>query len=413
MNNFARASLAFAVLAAAAGAACSGKKGSSGPKTVDVHGTLVYEGTGVGAPGIVVLTSGQSPVTTAADGTFSFAKLKTPYRLTFIDSTNKTGVIWDGLTIAAPVIPWSVLGVSTHGMTFDGTVTGLQGGSVALTATAPHGGAGGGSVNFSGGAITGGQVNWYGPTTNSFTLWAVGYGLSSSITAAGSTTLAATDGGNQSGVAVPMSTVTPLPLTLDVTGVPANSSGEASVNLSDANSPYAAPLGVAVLSSSATISMPAPHVTGATGLCVTAQIAVGGISGPIEESNVYGITGSSATVAFHAPLALALPVDGATGVGLATPFSWGADAQPAVYRLVFSPMTGGSPSFVVYTTATSATIPDLSVQGLALPVGQGYHWQVLAFGPTSSLDAFADGGAPPTTGARFVDSAPQRSFSTQ
>lgn len=47
----------------------------------------------------------------------------------------------------------------------------------------------------------------------------------------------------------------------------------------------------------------------------------------------------------------------------------------------------GNPGYVVVTDADHATIPDLREQGLDLPAGTAYTWQVVGLAAYASVDA--------------------------
>ena len=416
MNEFVRgvrprAAALLAVVAALSSACSSKKKGSPGPTTIDVHGKVVFLDSNLGVQGLAVLTSGQNAVTTAADGTFTFTGVKTPYTLTVLDSTNKYGEVFVGLTRTDPVLP-DVIGVPTgNSATIAGTITGVTPGGDYLYGTSTLGGSASGTVDSGTGAMTG-SCSWNGPSTDTFTLWGVGYDASTQhVIAAGSTTLTATNGVAQNSVSLAMAAVTPVPFSLTITGAPADAGsypGGANVYLSDANSPFAAILGGASVSSNATVVVSQPRVPGA-GITALAEF----LHGPHEVTIAYGVTGSSVTLPVNPPLIQAVPVDAATGVTVATPFSWSAEPSPAVYQIYFSPTSIGPPAYVVYTTATTTTIPDLSLAGLGLPSAQGYLWQVISSGPYPSLDDYVVPYVPPTSGTQFGDMSVGRTFITQ
>jgi hypothetical protein len=45
----------------------------------------------------------------------------------------------------------------------------------------------------------------------------------------------------------------------------------------------------------------------------------------------------------------------------------------------------------VFTSGTSATLPDLSASGIAFPSSAGYQWEVVGLGPFATVDAAASG----------------------
>lgn len=100
-------------------------------------------------------------------------------------------------------------------------------------------------------------------------------------------------------------------------------------------------------------------------------------------------------VDFPLPPLPAVPADNASGVSTATRFEWTAYAAPsAVYRVIFTPNAGTQPRFFVVTTATSATLPDLSTLGLGLPSFATYRWRVDALAPVADINAAASAASP-------------------
>src|SRR5579859_6401737 len=103
--------LSIATLGALASIGCSSGGSGGGPTptpTVTVNGTVVAQGNSVEfalpLPGVVVLTSGHSPVVTGSGGRFTISGVKTPYDLTIIDSTNRKATVWRGLTRPDPTV---------------------------------------------------------------------------------------------------------------------------------------------------------------------------------------------------------------------------------------------------------------------------------------------------------------------
>ncbi|HMR80340.1 MAG TPA: carboxypeptidase-like regulatory domain-containing protein, partial [Polyangiaceae bacterium] len=93
-------------------------------------------------------------------------------------------------------------------------------------------------------------------------------------------------------------------------------------------------------------------------------------------------------VTLQKPPALITPVANATGVTTSTSFSV-AEMNSSVSVIHFIPDTSGQPNVYVITSANTATIPDLSGLGLALPSEAGYRWQVLGVGGFTDTDSTA------------------------
>jgi len=93
------------------------------------------------------------------------------------------------------------------------------------------------------------------------------------------------------------------------------------------------------------------------------------------------------------------PAASATGVTLATPFSW-TPYPNGVYLLAINSQSAAA-SFYVVTASRSATIPDLADAGLPLPPSAQYYWQVIGYGPLNTVNAFAGPGG--LSQLNFVD----------
>ena len=142
-------------------------------------------------------------------------------------------------------------------------------------------------------------------------------------------------------------------------------------------------------SSGATFSYLYPNVTGGT-----AAVSAGGSNagGDAVASQLSGIAVGTTNVSLvlPAPISAVLPADTATGIGTSTDFNWTASTGGnIVYILLISAGGAGQPGFAVFTTGTTARIPDLSAQGLGLPAAANYSWTVLAVGPHASVDSAA------------------------
>ncbi|HTY60201.1 MAG TPA: carboxypeptidase regulatory-like domain-containing protein, partial [Bacteroidota bacterium] len=125
-----------------------------------------------------------------------------------------------------------------------------------------------------------------------------------------------------------------------------------------------------------------PNIGGATLLFSVTAIKT------VSNGTVYfknGLSPGATGVAITIPAAPdeSLPVDNATGVDTTVTFSW-TPMTGAIHLLVFS--SSGNPQYIVLTSGTSATIPNLKALGLGLPSAQTYTWAVYGFGPFTSAD---------------------------
>jgi hypothetical protein len=160
---------------------------------------------------------------------------------------------------------------------------------------------------------------------------------------------------------------------------------------------------------SASFTYATPSIPG-TSLMVSALASMGqgpGSPTTFAQEQVQAAT-SSLVLSLPAAPSLTLPADGAASVTLTTPFTW-TDFPGGVYAVSF---LGHSAGFVVYVSATSATIPDLAAVGF--PLRGSYEWQVTGIAPVASIDALAAAGG--TWALSFGDlmkaTSGQRSFTT-
>jgi hypothetical protein len=109
---------------------------------------------------------------------------------------------------------------------------------------------------------------------------------------------------------------------------------------------------------------------------------------------------------------LTLPEDMATDVTLTTAFTWTATLGISDFQVICNGSEG--PTFYVFTAASTATIPDLSAQGLPLPASTTCLWNVLYYGPATTVDelALAGGLYQLTLGDYSNGESEQRSFTT-
>jgi hypothetical protein len=105
--------------------------------------------------------------------------------------------------------------------------------------------------------------------------------------------------------------------------------------------------------------------------------------------------GANAQLTIMKPPLASAPADGATDVGLTTDFSWSAfDGGRSGVHVLATHAAGNTPWYYVVTRGTTARLPDLAVYGMPLPASTEYSWQVRAYAPFTSVDAFAEPGVP-------------------
>jgi hypothetical protein len=415
------------------GGGCS-KSSSTGPSSGGIGAVVTVTGKVVGANGqavasVPVVVPGKPSTNSDAGGNFSIANVTTPYDISVVDATNKTALVYKGLTRTDPTL--ISLG-SSPGTSHTGSISGkISGGEftpnqpaaditrVAFASTETNGSTNT-VANGTFGAIT---LSWYGPTATTGSLYALqfaadvaglpvasgykGYGVRSGI--------AVNDGSALTNQFDTLQTVT----TSQFTGTVTAPSGYT----------LAAKLVYARVSSSAAISLFTdasantalsyftPGIPGATLLLgAEATKATGGTAITWKTGLAMGATGVPVNIV--TPPEVSLPVNAATGVDTTVTFSWTAMAG-GVHLVVFTG-TGSTPTYYVLTAGTSATIPNMKPFGLGLPAATAYKWQIYGFGPFGSVDAAAGSAGFITaisvplaaTGDVFVGLSAQRTFTT-
>jgi hypothetical protein len=397
-----RLRLAAAASAALIAAACGGHSHHASPGTIDLHGTALAGPRLWPAAGIVVLTTGHTPVQTGADGSFTITGVHAPYDLTLIDAPNHIATVWRGLTRPDPAI-WGAASPSSSQAMVDGDVLGGGGSSGALVVVGSNGAYGATALG-GGTTFTNLVVTWRLAPAIDATL--VGGRYNPDLTALGTTTLHLASGDHPTGVTVGLSNVTTTSAPVAITGVATGMSGQAVVQIETGGQPS---LGVASLtiSSDGTYSLP---VVSTPAMTHVLSVEAGAPGLGILSARATGLTSLPATVALRAPPAPLLPIPDATGVGYGTTFSWAPGEGTGVYEVGFQ-VVGG---FVldVIQSGTSTTLPDLSAAGIALPPSAMGSWQVTERAPYASVDALAGAGVPLDGTIETVSHEATRNFTT-
>lgn len=364
------------------------------PASINVIGRVI-DSSRRPVPGVVIRIGGTTTVS-ASDGSFRIGNVPVPYDLTAVAiAPKKLGVAYQGLTRPDPTV--MMLGPSTsqvHGV-LTGNVTGgdplaIAGERTAVFFASPETP----GYFFNDGNVTYVpsnpytlDVGWPGPSPITGTVhalqWRSDGGLPVAYPAYGSTPgVTVSDGGTA---------------TADlIMTAPPVSSISGSIQMGSEfmyfqQSLYIVFPGSAVLlgvdlASSGTFRYPFPDVSGGTAMLVT--------SANYQGSNVSGVQLSGITpgttnlvVEIRKPPTPVVPADHATGIGVTTDFGW-TEMPGTTYELSISG-PGSSPSFYVFTSATSGRIPDLTMHGLGLPAATKYTWIVNTFGPSSGVDDLA------------------------
>jgi hypothetical protein len=362
--------------------------------TITVNGTVTDE-FGTPAPGeTVLITSGSfsQSVTSDANGAFSVPNVPAPYAATILDSGGRLAVQYQGLTRADPSLFALIAGTPPRTANVSGQLTG---GTLPLPSdyratvefVSPQTGLANSPLLVLTAGSFSGSVHWSGPATTTGTLYALeihndaglpmdypGYGTSSNVLLQ--------DIGVLSDQNFALGTVTTSTLSGSATA-PAGFT-LAGKELFFQPAPGALFTIVDETSADASFSYTTPDVSDAT---FTLLVLSRGMSTSEESILKKGGLAANATglnLTLQAPPTLSLPLNSATGVTVTTPFSWANFT--GVYLLIFS---GGGPTYIVFTSATTATIPDLSSHGLSLPASTSYEWEVYGFGPATSTDSLA------------------------
>lgn len=380
---------------------CSKSDSSTGPGSGGTGSVVTVTGRVIGinnqpVSAVPVLVAGIPSVNTDANGAFSIVGVTTPYTITVIDGTNKQAIIYRGLTRTDPTLMFFG---STPGAAHTGTIAGkifpstnypepagrrtrvaLVTPEVVTTATAV--------------AATGVytmNVNWNGPTPTVGTIYALqwdydalttlptayrGYGLLSGVSLSSS--------GNLTNVNDTLSVVTPASLSGNVTVASGYTLGSKSLSLRLGGTGSLALLTDATPTTS--ITYVTPNISGATLLLAATATKAGAGTAFAFKPN---LAPNASAITVNVPQApeLSLPVDAATGVKTSTPFSWTPFAGGVHMLYINGP--AGQPDYLILTTATGDSIPNLASAGLGLPAATGYTWQVYGFAPFASVDAAA------------------------
>ena len=368
-------------------AGASGGGGGSG--TLTVTGKLMTN-TGAVVKNTPVGIGGKW--TTSDDsGAFTIADVTTPYDLVSVmSSPSKIGVVFKGLTRADPTILF--LGTIDSNLS-RGTVTGALFGGDPLPETGDE------TIVTLGSAyhrVTATpfslNLDWAGSTVFTGTLRALQF-----VKGPSGTPSAYRGYGERASVSVVHSST--------VTGQDVVMTGVSTANLSGT---VALPAGYALdlrtvsarFSDGAVFGLGADTALGGAFNVLTPS-SIGATfsvfleaNGPEDSLSYVSANGlaanaSGVTLTVQAAPVMALPVANGTGITTATDFTWTRFAG-GVHVMAITPNGGSTnPQFYVFTSDTSARIPDLAAQGMGLPAGADYRWNVMGLAPFSSVDAFA------------------------
>jgi hypothetical protein len=364
------------------------------PATIKVTGKVVADD-GKPLAGVPVVILGKATAIADAAGSFSIDDVTAPYDITVLDSPDKIATTYKGLTRTDPTLFafWSSSGAPSRHAAVSGTLSGGTYPQPALhftqvlfsspdtTATTSTTGT---TPNY-----TWSSLSWNGPVSTTGRLSAMqvrtvgglpaeykGFGKRDNVTI--------TDGGSFTAQNFSMSAVSgqtmsgniaaPGGYNLDFRALHLNIAPKASMQL------------LFQSSNAASFSYLAPNIP-ATTLTLYVQATKSGVSSIYAYKSGLAANATGVNVTLPAPPEANTPAAAATGVNTASSFSWSAMSGSVYYLDVWPSGTGIE--YVVVTSGTSATIPDLSTVGFGLPHSAGYKWDVTALAPFASVDAAA------------------------
>jgi hypothetical protein len=361
--------------------------------TITVNG-YVKDIDGMPISGITVVLKGKTPTTTGGDGSFEFQNVTTPYEIRIILSTQKTAIIYQGLTTTSP----SLLYIGSTTVTKQAEISGTVPISTETTLVFYISGTKSWwtTANPATGAYTI-DVSWRGSETSfSGNLQVLRWtknpsGLPLQYDAYGTKQLTVSEGGTFSGNNFIEADFTD-PAEQNITGsitTPTTSysitNKQLSINFGNAYVIIFSESGAALTDN---FSYTVPSIGGAT-FEVDAQASVSAV--PNSRVSYYqkkGIAGGSSGV--DIPLAsapqLSLPVHNGTDIDTTTQFLWTQGGGTGVNYVEIFPNNPGTPLYYIITAANNTFIPNLSPQGLGLPSNTTYSWAVLRFFPVSTID---------------------------
>jgi hypothetical protein len=359
-----------------------------------VTGTVV--GTlGEGLPAISVSIPGRPATVTAFDGTFTIAGVSVPYDVAIASSAQQWGNVYQGLTTGKPelfslataAVP-VVLPTATVQGTLDSLVPAGHTTQVCVEGLdEPVYGCSNVSEGNDTYSIT---ANWAGGGTTSIRVRAIEYSLVNfsepvAVTGASASAVTALTEGGVTVVDLVIGAPVPgsqFPVTVTTTFTPTQYLAGAITHL---NPRFSLGLGLKSSLVDSTITALTPFFSGSTYTVIGGAFAAGSAQSLRWRTGLQ--PGDSVTIDVPTPPASTAPIDGAMGASHATTFSAG-NPEGGVLNFMFSPrydFTG--PTYLVTTTATSVTIPDLSSMGLTLPPASVYTWSVYGSSDSPDMDA--------------------------
>lgn len=368
----------------------------SGPSTIKVVGKVVDRNTQPVGSAAVVITYGTTPTvktaTTDSSGNFTVDGVEKPYNASVVSGT--TALVYKGLNRTDPTLVFLSLTLSTpSSATLSGTISGGAGfpepanhkTRVAFASPEANDAT---TANTTTGAYSMGTVSWFGGATTTGTLHALqwlfdGTGLPTDYKGYGSKTgVALSNGGAFTGQNVALSGISEASVSGNV-GVPTGyAMTSKAMDVAFANRARIAVL--SDTSSSASFTYTTPNIAGAT-VNLTTTLNKGATVSVRTVKTGLAVNASGISINPVAGSELSLPATAATNVGYSNIFSW-SQFVGGVHIVAFN---SAGPDYIVITSDTSTSIPNLSSVGLALPASTPYTWEVFGIAPFASVDEAA------------------------
>ena len=358
--------------------------GPGGPATINGR---VLSALRAPVPNVPVVVLGKPPVSTDASGRFSIPGVTPPYTIVVVNAVQLEVFVFQGVTRPDPTLTYLGIGFDTsRSASFSGTLHGgtypqPQDHETVLGFDSPDVGGFFNSALDSAFAIT---FGWSGPTSVTGTVHALQWqltrdGLPSTYKGYGSiANVALTNGGSVTGANINLSS-------------PGDTTASGTVTIPNGYTQQSRWLGLragqnftVVVGSDQSTTPGFNYTVPRTMLTPHLQVV---ISSPGSEVNYYKTLtrGSGNAVTIPQSTQLILPLNAATDVDTSTVFSW-TPFSGAVYRATFAGQSAGSPSYIILTSGTSVSIPNLASIGFGLPTSASYAWAVFAFSPVAGVD---------------------------
>lgn len=368
-------------------AGCKKDDTVTGPVPIDIHG-FVKDYYGQAYPNAIVKI-GSAITSSDANGQFTIRGITPPYDISVIMTTYNLAVTYQGVTRPDPRLLYFGVLNSYHSATLSGSIPAVDNRTTMIAFVY------GNRVNYyragpntSSYSMT---MYWYGPSTVSGKLYLLRWapdanGFPLVYDGWGSQALSVSDGGSYTTNFAAGDLTDPDEATISGSvSAPANSTlsyREFFVTLDSAQIYIAEEYPNPPMNFSYTV----PKVN-----VQKASVIVGGYLPPDTTYSYHWKTGISdgatgVTVPLNKGPRVLLPAGNASNIDVNTDFSWTPGTGTGMHFIYFYPVSGSGPQFYVYTSKSTATIPDFSHQGMSLPGNTLYYWSVYQYSGLLSSD---------------------------